>query len=92
MGKLREGEREGQEALRITLQFGDPLLIARSQDDLAILYLAKKKYDKARDMARLAEAEFARNGRADVLEPSDQGYLTYDKPLALSSARCASRS
>lgn len=68
MGKLRESEKEGQEALRITLQFGDPLLIARSQDDLAILYLAKKKYDKARDMARQAEAEFARNGRADVLD------------------------
>jgi tetratricopeptide (TPR) repeat protein len=68
MGKLRESEKESLEALKITLDLGDPLLIARSQDDLAILYLAKKKYEKARDMARLAEAEFARNGRADVLD------------------------
>jgi tetratricopeptide (TPR) repeat protein len=68
IGKLRESEKESLEALKITLDLGDTLLIARSQDDLAILYLAKKKYEKARDMARLAEAEFVRNGRADVLD------------------------
>ena len=68
MAKLRESEKEGQEALRIRLNLGDLLLIARSQDDLAILYLAKQKYEKSRDMARLAEAELVRNARATVLD------------------------
>jgi tetratricopeptide (TPR) repeat protein len=44
------------------------LLIARSRDDLAILYLAKQKYQKARDLARQAEAEFVKNVRADVVD------------------------
>jgi tetratricopeptide (TPR) repeat protein len=68
MGKLRESERENQEALTLGENLGDPLLIARSRDDLAILYLAKQKYQKARDLAREAEAEFAKNVRADVLD------------------------
>jgi tetratricopeptide (TPR) repeat protein len=68
MGKFRESERESQESLRLRENLGDPLLIARSRDDLAILYLAKQKYEKARDLARQAEAEFVRNGRADVLD------------------------
>jgi tetratricopeptide (TPR) repeat protein len=68
MGKFREGERENQEALRLGENLGDPLQIARSRDDLAILYLAKQKYQKARDLARQAEAEFAKNVRADVLD------------------------
>jgi tetratricopeptide (TPR) repeat protein len=68
MGKFREGERETQEALKLGENVGDPLLIARSRDDLAILYLAKQKYQKARDLARQAEAEFVKNVRADVLD------------------------
>jgi tetratricopeptide (TPR) repeat protein len=68
IGKLRESERENQEALTLEENLGDPLLIARSRDDLAILYLAKQKYQKARDLARQAEAEFVANVRADVLD------------------------
>jgi tetratricopeptide (TPR) repeat protein len=68
MGKFRESERESQEALKLGENLGDPLLIARSRDDLAILYLAKQKYQKARDLARQAEAEFVKNVRADVLD------------------------
>jgi tetratricopeptide (TPR) repeat protein len=68
MGKFRESERENQEALRLGENLGDPLLIARSRDDLAILYLAKQKYQKARDLARQAEAEFVKNVRADVVD------------------------
>src|ERR1700730_2765811 len=68
MGKLREGEREEQEALRLRVNLGDQLQIARSRDDLAILYLAKQKYEKARDFARQAEAEFVKNVQADVLD------------------------
>ncbi|HEY1994250.1 MAG TPA: tetratricopeptide repeat protein [Edaphobacter sp.] len=68
MGKFREGEKETQEALKLGENVGDPLLIARSRDDLAILYLAKQKYQKARDLARQAEAEFVKNVRADVLD------------------------
>ena len=44
IGKFRESERENQEALTLGENLGDPLLIARSRDDLAILYLAKQKY------------------------------------------------
>jgi tetratricopeptide (TPR) repeat protein len=68
MGKLRESEREEQEALKLRQDIGDPLKIARSRNDLAILYLAKQKYEKARDLARQAEAEFVQNGRSDVLD------------------------
>jgi tetratricopeptide (TPR) repeat protein len=68
MGKSRESEKEEQEALRLRQAIGDPLLIARSQAALAIFYLAKQKFEKARDLARQAEAEFVRNGRADVLD------------------------
>lgn len=68
MGKLRDGEREEQEALRLRVNRGDQLQIARSRDDLAILYLAKQKYEKARDLARQAEAEVDKNGRADVFD------------------------
>ena len=68
IGKFRESERENQEALTLGENLGDTLLIARSRDDLAILYLAKQKYQKARDLARQAEAEFVKNVRADVLD------------------------
>jgi tetratricopeptide (TPR) repeat protein len=68
MGKFRESEREDQEALRLGENLRDTLLIARSRDDLAILYLAKQKYQKARDLARQAEAEFVKNVRADVVD------------------------
>src|SRR5260370_40428260 len=68
MGKLRESEREEQEALKLRQDIGDQLQIARSRDDLAILYLAKQKYEKARDFARQAEAEFIKNVQADVLD------------------------
>jgi tetratricopeptide (TPR) repeat protein len=68
MGKFRESERESKEALRIREDIGDQLLIARSRDELAILYLAEQKFEKSRDFARQAEAEFVKNGRADVLD------------------------
>lgn len=68
MRKLREGEREGQEALKIRQDLGDQLQIARSRNDLAILYMAKEKYAKARDLARQAEAEFVTNERANPLD------------------------
>jgi tetratricopeptide (TPR) repeat protein len=68
MDKLRDSEREEEEALKLRLGIGDPLQIARSRYKLAILYLAKQKYEKARDLARQAEAEINRNGRADVFD------------------------
>jgi tetratricopeptide (TPR) repeat protein len=66
MGKVRESEREDEEALRLREGVGDPLQIARSRSDLAILYMAKHKYEKARDLARQAEAEFLTNERANI--------------------------
>ena len=68
MEKYRESEKEQREALRLREGIGDRLQIARSQDDFAILYLSKQKYEKARDLARQAEAEFVRNGRSEVLD------------------------
>jgi tetratricopeptide (TPR) repeat protein len=68
MGKVGESEREELEALKLREGLGDQLQIARSRSDLAILYLAKQKYEKARDFARQAEAEFVTNGRASALD------------------------
>jgi tetratricopeptide (TPR) repeat protein len=68
MGKVRESEKEGQEALKIRQDLGGQLQIARSRNDLAILYMAKQKYAKARDLARQAEAEFMTNERANPLD------------------------
>src|SRR5258707_1051597 len=48
MGKFPEAERENQEALRLRQGLGDQLLIARSRDDLAIFYVAKQKFEKAK--------------------------------------------
>ncbi len=61
MGKLRDSEKEAQEALKLRQEVGDQLSIARSQNDLAILYLWKQNYVKARDLAQQAEAVFAAN-------------------------------
>lgn len=68
MGKLRDSEKEAQEALRLRQEVGDPLPIARSQNDLAILYIWKKKYVQARDLAQQAEAVFAANSGAKVMD------------------------
>jgi tetratricopeptide (TPR) repeat protein len=68
MGKLRDSEKEELEALKIRLDLGDRLQIARSQSDLATLYLVKQKFVKARDLARLALAEFDTNERAETLD------------------------
>jgi tetratricopeptide (TPR) repeat protein len=61
MGKLRDSEKEGQEALRIAEDLGDKLVIAQSWDDLAGLALAQHKYERARDFAQKAVAEFVAN-------------------------------
>ena len=61
MGRLRESEKEGQEALRIAEELGDKLVIAQSWDDLAGLALAQHKYERARDFAEKAVAEFVTN-------------------------------
>jgi tetratricopeptide (TPR) repeat protein len=68
MGKLRDSEKEEKEALKIRQSFGDPLQIARSQNDLAILYLTKQNYRKAKDFAQAAEAELATDERASVTD------------------------
>jgi hypothetical protein len=44
------------------------LQIARSQNDLAILYLTKQNYRKAKDFAQAAEAELATDERASVTD------------------------
>jgi tetratricopeptide (TPR) repeat protein len=68
MGKLRDSEKEDKEALKIRQSVGDPLDIARSRSDLAILYLAKQNYRKARSFAQEAEIEIATNERAIAMD------------------------
>jgi len=68
MGKLRDSEKEELEALKLRQDLGDRLQIARSWNDLAVVYLKEQKFVKARDLARQAETEFVTNGRADALD------------------------
>jgi tetratricopeptide (TPR) repeat protein len=68
MGKLRDSEKEELEALKVRQDLGDRLLVARSWNDLAVLYLKKQKFEKAVDFARRAEAEFVANGKTDTLD------------------------
>lgn len=68
MGKLRDSEKEELESLKMRQDLGDRLQIARSQSDLSTLYLVKQKFVKARDLARLALAEFDTNVKAGALD------------------------
>jgi tetratricopeptide (TPR) repeat protein len=81
MGKLRESEKEEQEGLLLRERVGDRLQIARSWNDLAALSLAQHKFEKARDFARKAVAEFVANGQAGVFDRISARY-------ALSLAIC----
>jgi tetratricopeptide (TPR) repeat protein len=68
MGKLRESEKEDQEELKLVEKFGDRLRIARSWSDLAGLSLVQHKFEKARDFAQQALAEFTVNTQADATD------------------------
>jgi tetratricopeptide (TPR) repeat protein len=82
MGKLRDGEKEELEALKLRQDLGDRLQIARSWDDLAVVYLKEQKFVKARALAQQAATEFVTNGAADAL---DRIFAR----LALSQALCS---
>ncbi len=79
MGKLRESEKEGREALRLGEELGDKLQIAHSWDDLAALSLARHKYEQARDFARQSVAAFVAN---EGPEPFDAISARYTLGLA----------
>jgi tetratricopeptide (TPR) repeat protein len=83
-GRLREAEREEQEALKLREALNDRLQIARSWVDLAALYLAKNKADKARDFAQEALAEFEANRSA---APFDRVSARYTLALAFCSTK-----
>lgn len=68
MGKRRESEKEEMEALKLRQGLGDRLQIAQSWNDLAVLYLKEQKFEKARDFAQQAEAEFTANRQASALD------------------------
>jgi tetratricopeptide (TPR) repeat protein len=68
MGKLRDSEKEELEGLKLREKLGDRLQIARTYNDLAELLLAQKKFDKARDIAQKAVAEFVENKQASVFD------------------------
>jgi tetratricopeptide (TPR) repeat protein len=70
MGKMRECEKEELEGLKLREKLGDRLRIARSWNDLGELYLAQKKFEKARDVAQKAVAEVVGNKQADVFDRS----------------------
>jgi tetratricopeptide (TPR) repeat protein len=79
MGKLRDSEKEDQEALRLAEELEDKLVIAQSWDKLAALALAQHKYERARDFAQKAVAEFVVNERS---EPFDAISARYTLALA----------
>jgi tetratricopeptide (TPR) repeat protein len=81
-GKLRDGEKEEMEALRLRQETKDPLQIARSESDLAVLYLAQRKFEKAKDAAERSLHEVVTNERAGTL---DRTYARYAYSLALCS-------
>ena len=68
MGKLRECEKEELEGLKLREKIGDPLQIARTWNDLGELFLAQRKFQKARDVAQKAVAEVVSNKQADVFD------------------------
>jgi tetratricopeptide (TPR) repeat protein len=68
MGKMRESEKEEQEALRIRKTLNDALQVARSWEDLAALSVAEQKYERARDFAQQALAEFAADPKAQPFD------------------------
>ncbi len=68
MGKMRDSEKEELEGLNLREKLGDRLQIARTYNDLAELFLAQKKFDKARDIAQKAVAEFVENKQASVFD------------------------
>ena len=84
MGKLREGEKEEQEALRLREALNDRLQMARSWIDLTALYLAENQFDRAKDYAQKAVAELVVNGKA---VPFDRISARYALALALCSLR-----
>jgi tetratricopeptide (TPR) repeat protein len=82
MEKLRESEKEELQALKIRQDLGDPLQLARSWNDLAVLNLKKQKFEKTIDFGRRAEAEFVKNGKADAID-------RISVRLALAEALCS---
>jgi tetratricopeptide (TPR) repeat protein len=81
-GNLRDGEKEEMEALRLRQENKDSLQIARSESDLAALYLAQHKFEKAKDAAERSLHEVITNGRADNV---DRTYGRYVYSMALCS-------
>lgn len=74
MGKLRESAKEEQESLRLREKLGDRLQLARSWNTLAALSLKQHKYEKARDFAEQAIAEFAVDKKSDEIDRVSSRY------------------
>lgn len=68
MGKLRECEKEELEGLKLREKLGDRLQIARAWNNLGELFLAQRKFQKARDVAQKAVAEVVANKQSDVFD------------------------
>jgi tetratricopeptide (TPR) repeat protein len=68
IGKMRESEKEEQEALEIRKTLHDELQVARSLGDLAALSVAEQKYERARDFAQQALAEFSADPKAQPFD------------------------
>lgn len=88
MGDVRKSEKEEMEALRLREKSGDRLQLAESWSTLAAVSLKQHKYEKARDFAAKAVAEFTANPKADE---SDRIAAQYALGIALCSLKdCAS--
>jgi tetratricopeptide (TPR) repeat protein len=84
MGKLREGEKDNQEALKIRQDLGNELQIARTWNDLAASFLAQNKFEKAREFAQRALDEFAADKLANPLD-------TMSARFAIARALCSTK-
>jgi tetratricopeptide (TPR) repeat protein len=68
MWKLRQAEKEEQEALGIRMKLEDSLDVARSWNALAEVYFKDRRYGLSREFAQRAMEEFAANRRAGVID------------------------
>ena len=65
MGEVREAEREQLQALEIRESVGDPVGLALTWNDLAMIYIKEQKFKKALDYAQRAMVVIGDNPRVD---------------------------
>jgi hypothetical protein len=67
MGKIQQSEKEAQEALELRERLGDRVQIALSLNNLAAVCIKQHEFEKAKEFAQRAVAEFVANEQSDLL-------------------------